>query len=200
MNLAQLRTVIFAAAITFASCKKSDLRTEETAATANTSLPTASTPIGSQTGTMPQSAYTVVLESKVQNADGSFTWTWSLVNPNPGNGNNGTSQDLSHFNMTFGSCVNTATFTQVAYSYNGNSWSSVNAQLAVDPSQNCVTTPVLKFGATTNGSKKTYFRITTTANYSVDNTAVGNYKSGARTGCGLVWFAGMGCNTSAYND
>ena len=37
--------------------------------------------------------YDIVLESVVDNGDGTWTWTWSMQNPNPGNGNGSTVQN-----------------------------------------------------------------------------------------------------------
>jgi hypothetical protein len=189
MKLATFGTLLIASTLAFTSCKKTDLRSEAAASTLNESSHFDQTN-GTWVGT---SAYEVVLESKVANDNGTWTWTWSIRNPNPGNGNNGTVQGLSHWNMTFGSCIIFSNIVSASTSYNGTSFNSFTPSLAVDPSQTCVVAPVLKFDVTTNGTAKTYCRLVVKADYSVDNTAAGFYKSGARTGCGPMWFQGMGC-------
>ncbi|GAA4337659.1 hypothetical protein [Flaviaesturariibacter amylovorans] len=190
MKIVRLLTLALSAAFLMTSCAKTDIRNQEAAADA----PQSRAIFDQTSGTWQNvSAYAVALESKVDNGNGTWTWTWSIRNTNPGNGNNGTIQNLSHWNMTLGSCVNFADIVSASTSYNGISYNSFQPTLAVDPSQNCVVTPVLKFNVSTSGSTKTYCRLVVKADYGVDNGAVGFYKSGARTGCGPLWFQGMGC-------
>ncbi|RYY98646.1 MAG: hypothetical protein EOO11_07395 [Chitinophagaceae bacterium] len=190
MNLFRVLTLALASAFLMTSCKKTDVRSE----VASTPALEGRAIFDQGTGTWTDAgAYLVTLESKVANNDGTWTWTWSIRNPNPGNGNNGTVQALSHWNMSFGSCISFADIVSAGSSYNGNSYSNFQPSLSVDPSQNCVLTPVLKFPVSTSGSSKTYCRLVVKADYSVDNGAVGFYKSGARTGCGPLWFQGIGC-------
>jgi hypothetical protein len=196
MKTATFGTLLIASLFAFGACKKSDLRSETTANAIQESAhldPGSGTWIGA-------SAYDVILESKMANVDGTWTWTWSIRNPNPGNGNNGTVQALSHWNMTFGSCISFSDIVSASTSYNGTSFSSFSPSLAVDPSQVCVVLPVLKFNVTTNGNAKTYCRLVVKSDYSVDNTAVGFYKSGSRTGCGPMWFQGIGCNSGGFDN
>lgn len=137
-------------------------------------------------------AYVITLESKTFSS-GSWTWIWSVRNPNPGNGNNGTSQDLSHWGMRFGTCLDFSDITGAAYSFNGNNWTYFTPEYKVDPSQRCMTTPVLKFDAGTTGTAKTYYKLVLSKNYAIDFAASGYYKSGARMPCCTVTFSGVGC-------
>ena len=137
-------------------------------------------------------AYVVTLES-VTEVNGNFEWVWSVRNPNPGNGTNGTVQDLSHWGMQFGSCVVWEHVIAAATSRNGTTWTSFTPTYQSDPSQNCLTTPVLKFDVGTSGSAKTYYRITLSEDYDVAPAAFGYYKSGNRTGCCTFTFQGIGC-------
>ncbi len=137
-------------------------------------------------------AYVITLESKTFSS-GSWIWIWSVRNPNPGNGNNGTSQDLSHWGMRFGTCLDFSDITGAAYSFNGTTWISFTHEYKVDPSQSCMTVPVLKFNAGTTGTAKTYYRLVISKDYSIDNAATGYYKSGARMPCCTVTFTGVGC-------
>jgi hypothetical protein len=143
--------------------------------------------------TVATAPYTITLESVVNNGNNTYTWTWSVQNPNPGNGLNGTVQNLSHWGFILGTCVNFNDILSSAYSFNGANWTSFTAAYAVDPSQDCMTYPVLKFDAGTTGTAKTYYRITLYNDYAVDNNAIGYFKSGSRTDCGVFTFSGVGC-------
>jgi hypothetical protein len=136
-------------------------------------------------------AYNVVLESR-DFVNNNWEWTWSIQNPNPGNGNNGTAQDLSHWGIQLGTCFNAASLVSAAYSYDGVNWTSFTPSIGVDPSQGCITTPVLKFDAGTTGSARTYYRLVVNQFYAF-GTANGYYKSGQRTGCCTFSFLGIGC-------
>lgn len=136
--------------------------------------------------------YIVTLESKVAD-NGNWIWTWSIYNPNPGNGLNGTAQDMSHWGMQFGSCFIWDDVVSAAYSFNGTDWTSFTPAYVVDPSQSCVTTPVLKFNAGTNGSDKTYYQLVLSQNYSIDPNAFAYFKSGSRLPCCTFTFNGVGC-------
>ena len=137
-------------------------------------------------------AYTIVLESKTL-VSGNWEWVWSVRNPNPGNGTNGTSQDMSHWGMQFGSCFAWADVAGAAYSTDGNTWTSFTPTYQADPSQGCVTTPVLKYSVGTSGTAKTYYKLVLSKNYSVNAAAFGYYKSGARMPCCTFTFNGVGC-------
>lgn len=139
--------------------------------------------------------YNVILESGQPTANnGLYTWIWSIQNPNPGNGTNGTVQDLSHWGMQFGHCFNWSHVVSSAYSYNGSTWHSFTPEYKIDKSQNCITTPVFKFDAGTNGSAKTYYRLVLNTYYPSGNNAFGNFKSGSSLPCCTFNFNGISCN------
>ncbi len=95
-------------------------------------------------GACNSNAYVITLESKTL-VGGNWEWVWSVRNPNPGNGLNGTVQDLSHWGMQFGDCFLWSDVVGAAISRNGNNWANFTPRYEVDPSQDCVTTTVLKF-------------------------------------------------------
>jgi len=152
-----------------------------------------------QTGSKPvapttcnSNAYTITLESRTLVA-GNWEWVWSVFNPNPGNGLNGTVQDMSHWGMQFSTCFNWEHVAGAAYSFDGITWTTFTPAYVTDPSQACVTTPVLKFAAGTSGGAKTYYKLVLTMNYDPVNTAFGYYKSGSRMPCCTFNFTGVGC-------
>ena len=134
-------------------------------------------------------AYTITLESRTL-VNGYWHWVWSVQNPNPGNGKNGTTQDLSHWGMQLGSCVNITSVTSAGYSSDGMTWSNFTPAYQSDPSQGCMTTPVLKFDFGTSGNAKTYYRIIVNQDYTA-GLVQGYYKSGANTGCCTFNFMGI---------
>jgi hypothetical protein len=136
-------------------------------------------------------AYTITLESRTQ-VNGNWEWVWSVQNPSPGNGNNGTVQNLSHWGMQFGACFTWTSVVSAAYSADGATWNGFTPQFQSDPSQSCMTTPVLKFDFGTNGSAKSYYKLVVNRDYQAVPTP-GYYKSGANTGCCTFTFSGMGC-------
>jgi hypothetical protein len=122
--------------------------------------------------------YVVKLESATY-ANGKTTFVWSVYNPKPGNGTNGTYQDLSHFGVVLGSCVDLKDIVS------GGSYGK-------DPSQNCYTSPYLKFDYGTNGTQKATYTLVLNGKYGVaPTTAV--FKSGVRTGCCTTTIQGVGC-------
>jgi hypothetical protein len=136
-------------------------------------------------------AYTITLESHDFNGTG-YDWIWSVQNPNPGNGSNGTAQDLSHWGMQLGACLSDLShITGAAYSYNGTDWTEFTPSYGTETSQSCLTTPVFKFDAGTNGSAKTYYRITVNQFYPVASN-FGYYKAGSC--CSTFLFFGIGCS------
>lgn len=142
--------------------------------------------------------YTVTLETVVNNGDGTYTWTWSVQNPNPGNGLNGTLQNLSHWNITLGTCVTIEDVVGGATSANGTDWTTFTPTYEVDnsfntPNCNLTTVDVLKFNLGTTGSAKSYYRLTIDKNVAVDPAVTAYYKSGATTKCGTFCFPGFGC-------
>lgn len=145
-------------------------------------------------GTCNNNAYQITLESKIQ-VGSNWEWIWSVKNPNPGNGNNGTVQDLSHWGMQLGTCVNNSNIISAAYSSNGVNWTSFTPAIQVDPSQECMTSPVLKFDFGTSGGNKSYYKIVVNSNYAT-GSAPGYYKSGRRTGCCTFNFSGISCGSN----
>jgi hypothetical protein len=137
-------------------------------------------------------AYSVVLEHKTLLADGTWEWLWSIQNSNPGSGNNGTSQDLSNWGMQFGACFDLGTIVNAAYSGNGTAWTNFSPTYGVDPSQGCLTSPVLKFDFGTTSSAKSYYKLVVSQDY-IPYTSQAYYKSGSRTGCCTFLFMGIGC-------
>jgi hypothetical protein len=141
--------------------------------------------------------YIITLES-VNLINGKYEWIWSIRNPNPGNGkNNGTVQDLSHWDITLGSCAHFENIVSGATSSNGTSWSSFSPTYQQDPSiyntASMSTGNVIKFSVTTTSTAKTYCKLVTTQNLVVNNQSVAYYKSGANTGSGTLCFPGFGC-------
>ena len=145
-----------------------------------------------QVGACISNAYVVTLESKTA-ASGNWTWIWSVQNPNPGNGTNGTFQDMSHWGMQFGQCLNWADVVGAAYSADGITWTTFTPVYQPDPSQSCVSTAVLKYALGTTGSAKSYYKLILNKNYSVNPQAPAYYKSGARMPCCTFTFNGVGC-------
>ncbi|MBC7948600.1 MAG: hypothetical protein H7Y42_12005 [Chitinophagaceae bacterium] len=135
-------------------------------------------------------AFTITLESRTQ-VNGNWEWIWSAYNPNPGNGSNGTAQNLSHWGMQMTSCVDAASLVSAAYSGDGINWTSFTPSLQQDPSQGCLTVPVLKFDFGTTGSAKSYYRLVVNQAFEPGD-ALAYYKSGSRTGCCTFNFTGIG--------
>ena len=137
-------------------------------------------------------AYTITLESHTQ-VNGNWEWIWSVKNPNPGNGKNGTVQNLSHWGMELGACVNLSSVVGAAYSGDGSTWTEFTPSYQPDPSQGCMTTPVLKFDFGTSGTAKTYYRLIVNQDFT-EGSVQGYYKSGVNTGCCTFSFTGIaGC-------
>ena len=137
-------------------------------------------------------AYTITLESHVQ-IDGNWEWVWSVQNPNPGNGKDGTVQNLSHWGMELGSCVSLSSVLAAAYSSDGSTWTEFTPSYQSDPSQGCMTTPVLKFDFGTSGIAKTYYRLVVNQDFT-EGPVQGYYKSGVITGCCTFALTGIsGC-------
>jgi hypothetical protein len=147
--------------------------------------------------------YHTTLESTKDNNDGTYTWTWSVQNPKPGNGNGSTVQDLSHWSIVASNCCTCSSGLQLSdivsagTSTNGTNWQNFTPTVQQDPSilNNCniATGPVLKFDVGTSGSSKTYYRLIVSRNFKVYEHATSYYKSGNKTGCGQMYFPGIGC-------
>jgi hypothetical protein len=142
-------------------------------------------------GTCNSNAYIVTLESRTQ-VGNSWEWVWSVQNSNPGNGNGGTVQNLSHWGMQFGPCNVMNSVVSAAYSADGITWTSFVPVYQTDPSQGCVTTPVLKFDYGTAGSAKSYYKLVLNQDFPV-GASFGYYKSGVKTGCCTFTFNGIRC-------
>ena len=108
-----MKKILFFSAVAlslFVGCEKSnELKPEATNNDAALLIESASAAI---TTTLPVEGqsdcvgpYKVILESVTNNGNGTYSWVWSVQNPNPGNGSNGTFQNLSHWDITLGSCV-----------------------------------------------------------------------------------------------
>ncbi|MGK2864579.1 MAG: hypothetical protein ACSLE0_21800 [Chitinophagaceae bacterium] len=137
-------------------------------------------------------AYSITLESQSQ-VNANWEWVWSVQNTNPGNGKNGTVQDLSHWGMQLAACANVNSVISAAYSTDGFNWTYFTPSYKSDPSQTCMTTPVLKFDFGTSGNTKTYYRLIVNENFAV-GMVQGYYKSGVNTGCCTFYFNGIaGC-------
>jgi hypothetical protein len=141
--------------------------------------------------------FLITLESVTLNLNNTYTWTWSVQNTNPGNGLNGTTQNLSHWNLRLGSCIVMNDVIGATMSSDGTNWTAFTPTYVQDPSIlntcNLSTGSVLKFELGTNGSAKSYYRIVISKNVAVDLDGIAFFKSGIRTGCGQICFPGFGC-------
>ncbi len=142
-------------------------------------------------GTCNPNAYIITLESKTL-VNGNWEWIWTVQNPNPGNGGGGTVQDLSNWGMQFGSCFAWSYVVSAAYSPNGSTWTTFTPTYQVDPSQGCMTDPVLKFDYGTTGSAKSYYKLVISQDLPA-GWVPGYYKSGSVTGCCIFNFMGIAC-------
>ena len=138
-------------------------------------------------------AYSIQLLSTASNESrGAFEWTWVLTNPNPGSGTDGTLQDVSHFSIALNAAAEAA-LVSAEYSFDGITWVSVPIQVDRDPAiRQCTTTDVLKFDAGTVGEEPTYYRASFSEEFSANPYATSWIKTGARTGCNMYFFTGVG--------
>lgn len=191
--------VILALLIVSSGCQRNgrqDILKPENATTEKKSIEkvVSNSPSARQPGpgsTCNPNAYIITLESKTL-VNGNWEWIWSVQNPNPGNGGGGTVQNLSHWGMQFGSCFVWSYVVSAAYSANGTTWTAFTPSYQIDPSQNCMTTPVLKFDFGTTGSAKSYYKLVISQNLP-NGWVPGYYKSGVNTGCCIFNFMGIGC-------
>jgi hypothetical protein len=123
-----------------------------------------------------------------------WEWVWSIQNIHPGNGMNGTVQDLSHWDMSLGSCFDLNSVVSAAHSNDGINWNSFTPTLQVDPSATCASGPVLKFDYGTQGNTISYYRLVVNQYYSW-GISQGYYKSGKKTGCIPFYFFGLSCTS-----
>lgn len=145
--------------------------------------------------------YVITLESVAMNADGTYTWTWSVRNPAPGNGNGGTVQALRYWAIELNNCNGVtgpapADVVSAAYSSDGRAWTSVALAVQQDVivgRPGIQPGPVLKFDLGTSGAHKSFYRITVSRKFTVNNSATAYYRSGRRTGKGVICFPGMSC-------
>ncbi|WP_026898894.1 hypothetical protein [Daejeonella oryzae] len=137
------------------------------------------------------SPYSVRLAS-VTKVDGGYEWIWQVQNFHPGNGKNGTVQDLSHWNLDLGDCVELGDITHAAFSGNGTSWTKFQPSLKEDKSQDCYKENILKFDFGTSGSKISYYKLVVSKKLT-RNSVLAVYKSGKNTGCGIFETCGFGC-------
>jgi hypothetical protein len=178
----------------FLSCQQ--YSHEELSAFQNNTLidePTIETSTGkaSSSGPCNPDAYDVVLESRTL-VDGNWEWVWSVRNPNPGNGNNNTSKDLSHWGMRIGVCISPSVILSAGYSDDGTQWTNFTPEIQSDPSQDCFTSPTLKFDFGTTGTAKSYYRLVVNQEFSPGN-AFGYWKAGRD--CCTLNFTGINCQS-----
>lgn len=125
-----------------------------------------------------------------------WEWVWSVKNSNPGNGKRGTVQDLSHWgiNLGDGNCNYSSEIVGAAYSSNGTNWTTFNPTIKIDPSQSCMTSPVLKFDFGTTGSSKSFYKLIVSNENAAGNVSA-YYKSGTNTGCGIFGIESIVCGS-----
>jgi hypothetical protein len=150
---------------------------------------------GTNLNSLVVSPYQVLLSSITNNGNGTFTWVWTITNTSPGNGKpgTGTTQDLSHWGITLGTCATMNDIVSGATSTDGVTWTPFTPILQVDKSQTCTTAPVIKFELGTTGTNKSFYSLTINKDLEVANDVVALFKSGANTGCGTFLFPGFGC-------
>ncbi|MGH2553986.1 MAG: hypothetical protein ACRDEB_09725 [Chitinophagaceae bacterium] len=150
-------------------------------------------PDPSQSSSIP---YTVNLENSSQ-VGSNYEWIWSVTNNNPGNGKKGTFQDLSHWGIKLDEigCNYSSQIVGAAFSHNGTSWTYFNPAIKTDPSQNCMTEPVLKFDFGTTGSSPSYYKLIVNSE-NQPSPVQAYYKSGSVTGCGTFSIESIGCGFS----
>jgi hypothetical protein len=146
---------------------------------------------GGTNGTCNPDAYTITLESKTL-VNGNWEWVWSVQNPNPGNGSNGTVQNLSHWGMQLGSCIDFSTIIGGATSPDGVKWTSFVPTYRSDASQGCMGAPVVKFDYGTSASDKSYYKLIVDRDLQ-QGLVPGYYKSGSVTSCCTILFMGFAC-------
>ncbi len=194
-TLRLLSIVLFAGLLLFAACKADEMKPPPTTTPeqpVNRVVLYQRSEATSRIGDVNAcGAYTIALESVTQ-VGSNYEWIWTVTNNNPGNGLNETYQNNSHWGMQFGSCFVWSSVVSGAYSGNGNSWIPFTPTYAVDPSQDCLTTPVMKFNYGTTGTAPSYYKLVVNRPYVV-GYQFGYYKSGQRTGCCTFNFLGFGC-------
>ncbi|MFL5739286.1 MAG: hypothetical protein ACJ75B_03645 [Flavisolibacter sp.] len=143
--------------------------------------------------------YSVTLAS-TQQVGTNYEWVWSVYNPDPGSGKDGISlQDLSHWNLVLPSCMTQGDLVSAAYSLDGQTWHSLSATIAVDPSQSCYTQPVMKFDQGLDGAQVTYFKLVVNKPFSVGNMPA-VFKSGKTLPCYIGTVQGLSCDSGEIRE
>lgn len=180
----------FASMLFFSSCQKAK---DSTTSASTTIAPEFNRPPRNMGACEPNAYLVTLISSNVETGAGTWEWTWTVQNPNPGNGMNGTTQDMSHWGFPMSTCVDPASIVGAAYSADGVNWNSFTPSIEVDPSQPCMTDPVLKFNYGTFGGAPSYYKVIVNTQYEINETANAYYKSGSNTGCCVFQIDGMGC-------
>lgn len=123
--------------------------------------------------------------------------TWSVKNNNPGNGSNGTSKDLSHWNLYLDPCIDFSKVLRVYMSTTGSilEETSFIPTNKPDPSQTCdATSNVIKFDLGTAGTNTTYYSLLLQGTNYQPGTNKGLFKAG--TGCCPKDITGITCKTT----
>lgn len=142
------------------------------------------------------SPYTINLES-IDYVNGYYEWVWSIQNPNPGNGNNSTVQDLSHWDIALGGCLQFEDVVGAATSTDGITWISFQPTNQVDKSIKSMNTGnVIKFNLGTTGSAISYYKLIIVPDLLIDMDGTSYYKSGSKTGEGTQCYPGFRCKES----
>jgi hypothetical protein len=142
-------------------------------------------------------SYVVNLVTDHTTMPGKTIFTWSVTNPNPGNGSNNTIQDLSHWNLVPGLCLDNNWQDLVYAGFrvgNATEYTEIlNPTIKPDPSiRDCNDDDVFKFDAGTQGGLVSYFRIVLNGNWGTETTTA-YFKSGVNTGCCSMQVDGIGC-------
>ena len=145
--------------------------------------------------------YLITLES-ITEVNGNYEWVWAVKNTKPGNGSNGTVQDLSHWDITLGSCVKFSDVVSAATSIDGVNWTSFTPAYDKDKSlkSGLNNIYVVKFDIGTSGNATTFYKLVISKNVTVDMLSSSYYKSGNKTGTGAQCFPGFGCTGDGDED
>jgi hypothetical protein len=131
--------------------------------------------------------------------NGNTLVTWTVKNNKPGNGTDGTSQDLSHWNLYLDACIEFSKVLKGYMSATGaiSEETSFTPTNKPDPSQSCdMTGNAIKFDMGTTGSNTTYYSLLLQGtNYAISTTNKGLFKAG--TGCCMKDIKGITCKTSS---
>ncbi len=145
--------------------------------------------------------YAVVLTTTYTN--GKTVFEWCVTNTRPGNGKSGTSQDISHFNVSMdGGCadadkniVQNWDHVLSAEVNTGTGWMQILPTPVIEPDpsiKECTTANLFKFDYGTKGGTPTCYRLTLLGRWGTAPT-VAWFKSGKNTGCCFKEIEGIGC-------